>query len=508
MKNKLLFILTVPLVLAVFSISGCKKMLDQKPLGRLSQADLQGGYEGKVFGLYAALRDQFGAANAWAFVLINNTRSDDASAGSNNGDNAGAAPMYDNFQYAKDNWLMSNQWSKHYQIIGLANNIIVDIDLAKLTDPASLQQKAEAKFFRAWSYFALVREFGKVPMINFRVYKDSDADVAKSDESEIYALIDADLMDAEANLPLNWDASHIGRVTRGTAFALHARSYLFRSNWAAALSASQNVINSGQYGLFPDYFGQFTRVNENNRESIFEVQAKYSQPSDEANGYSVGFATIQGARGQGDWDLGWGENVPTPLLAAAFEKGDPRRGGTLLYLDSANAPYGEIIPRSGLVGDLSPTVFYFTKKGVYTDPADRAAFRNRQGPWMNVRLIRYGEVLITAAEAANELGGPANQALAVDYVEQLRARARNGNASVLPKINFVSQAQMREAIRHERRVELGMENERFWDLVRWGIAKDIFQALNINYQDKHKYLPIPQGEIDKSKKLVQNPDYQ
>jgi hypothetical protein len=127
---------------------------------------------------------------------------------------------------------------------------------------------------------------------------------------------------------------------------------------------------------------------------------------------------------------------------------------------------------------------------------------------MNVRLIRYGEVLVTAAEAANELGGPANEALAVDYIEMLRARAREGDNSVLPKINFVSQVQMRDAIRQERRIELAMENERFWDLVRWGTAKDVFKALGTNYEDKHRYLPIPQGEIDKSKKLLQNPDYQ
>ncbi|HKG67251.1 MAG TPA: RagB/SusD family nutrient uptake outer membrane protein, partial [Segetibacter sp.] len=278
-NNKRILILFIPLIVLAFGISGCKKMLDQKPLGRLSQEDLQGrGFEGQVFGLYADLRDQFADANSWAFILINNIRSDDASAGSNSGDNAGSAPMYDNFNYAKDNWLLGNQWTKHYHIIGLANNIILAIDSAKLSDPLSLEQRAEAKFFRAWSYFALVREFGKVPKIDFKVYKDADADVKNSDEGEIYALIDEDLTDAEANLPLSWDASHIGRVTRGTAQALHARYYLFRSNWAAALSSCQSVIASNQYSLFPDFFGQFTRINENNKESIFEVQAKYTQP--------------------------------------------------------------------------------------------------------------------------------------------------------------------------------------------------------------------------------------
>lgn len=143
MKNKRILILFIPLIVLAFGISGCKKMLDQKPLGRLSQEDLEGrGFEGQVFGLYADLRDQFADANSWAFILINNIRSDDASAGSNSGDNAGSAPMYDNFNYAKDNWLLSNQWTKHYHIFGLANNIILAIDSAKLSDPLSLQQRA------------------------------------------------------------------------------------------------------------------------------------------------------------------------------------------------------------------------------------------------------------------------------------------------------------------------------------------------------------------------------
>ncbi|MES1215419.1 MAG: RagB/SusD family nutrient uptake outer membrane protein [Bacteroidota bacterium] len=512
-KSINIFKAIIPILIIAFAISGCKKMLDQKPLGRLSQDDLAGGgFEGQIFGLYSALRGQFNDdAGAWAFVLANDTRSDDASAGSNNGDNAGAAPMYDNFQYAKDNWLLANGWTKHYEIIGKANNIIVAIDSANLSDPVSLQQRAEAKFFRAWSYFALVKEFGEVPKIDFRIYSDADADKPKASVDDIFALIDADLADAAANLPLNWDAAHIGRVTKGTAEALQARSYLFRSNWVAALAASQSVIASNQYSLFPDFFGQFTRSNENNAESVFEVQAVYTQQSDADNGYSVGYAEVQGVRGQGDWDLGWGENVPTPVLADAFEPGDPRRDATLIYIDSVNKPYGEVITRANLVGDLSPTVFYFKKKGVYTDPADRATFGNKHGLWMNVRLMRYAEVLLSAAEAANELGGAANDTLAVNYLEMVRARARNGDNSVLPKINYVSQDSMRSAIRHERRIELATEGERFWDLVRWGTAQATFNALGIPYADKNKYFPIPQGEIDKSNGLTgalkQNPNY-
>jgi hypothetical protein len=113
-----------------------------------------------------------------------------------------------------------------------------------------------------------------------------------------------------------------------------------------------------------------------------------------------------------------------------------------------------------------------------------------------------------AAEAANEVGGAQNTTDALAYLEMVRARARGGNNAVLPKVTTTSQALLRDAIRKERRSELAMENDRFFDLVRWGIAKDVFTALGKNYQDKNRYLPIPQPEVDKSAGVLkQNPDY-
>ncbi len=111
------------------------------------------------------------------------------------------------------------------------------------------------------------------------------------------------------------------------------------------------------------------------------------------------------------------------------------------------------------------------------------------------------------AESANEKGIPGE---AIDYLEQVRARARGTNSNILPKVTTTDQGELREAIRHERRVELGLEFDRFYDLVRWGIAKEVLHAAGkTNYQDKNALLPLPQTEIDKSKGvLVQNPDYQ
>jgi hypothetical protein len=88
----------------------------------------------------------------------------------------------------------------------------------------------------------------------------------------------------------------------------------------------------------------------------------------------------------------------------------------------------------------------------------------------------------------------------------IRARARNGDDAILPKVTYTSQAQMRTAIQHERRVEFGMEQERFYDLVRWDLAETVLGPLG--YQPKHRYFPIPQNAINAANgKLTQNPDY-
>ena len=125
---------------------------------------------------------------------------------------------------------------------------------------------------------------------------------------------------------------------------------------------------------------------------------------------------------------------------------------------------------------------------------------------VNFCYLRYADVVLMAAEAANEKNIPGE---AIDYLEMVRARARGSNTNILPKVTTTDQGELREAIRHERRVELGLEFDRFYDLVRWGIAADVLHAAGkVNYQAKNALLPLPQSEIDKSKGvLVQNPDY-
>jgi hypothetical protein len=477
-------------------VSGCSDFLDREPLGRYTEKDIPAGsFDSQVFSVYAKMR-AFGVC-AMPYLAIHNFRSDDADKGSSTTDGTQQENVYDNFQYVKDEWLMNSYWSDHYALIVAANAVIADIDSVKASDAPTLTNRAEAKFMRAHAYFDLVRTYGEVPKIDFKVNVSAQANIKKSPVSEIFALIDADLQEAAAALPATWEPKYIGRLTRGAAQALHAKTYMWRSNWPAALAAARQVISSGVYSLATDYSSIFRETGENNSESIFEIQAIYTVTQ---TNLGVEYAQHQGVRGSGAWDLGWGWNTPSEALAAAFEKEDPRKDATLLYAGRVNTPYNEAVP-----APTTNTPRPYWNKKVYTNPAIRQSTSSRFGQWMNVRVIRYADVLLWAAEASNETGD-ATSALA--YLEMVRARARGGNSSILPKITVTDQARLRDIIRQERRVELGMENERFFDLVRWGIAETTMRAAGKTYQPRNRYLPIPQPEIDKSGGvLVQNPEY-
>lgn len=478
---------------SLLGLAGCEDFLDRKPLGRYTQDDLtSGSFESQVFAAYAGLR-HFGISGL-PLAAIHNFRSDDADKGSSVSDGIDAENIYDKFQYTKDHWLVNSYWTGHYALISQANNVIAAADELTNPDQATMINRAEAKFLRAFAYFNLVRTFGQVPKIDFRVTDPAQANVPKATEAEIYALIDADLQDAAANLPAGWPPQFVGRLTNYAAKGLQAKTFLYRKNWSAALSAAKAAM-AGPYNLDTPYERIFREEGENSSESLFEIQAVYTQAQ---TNLGVQYAQIQGVRGAGAWDLGWGWNTPNESLAAAFEEGDPRKDATLLYSGRVNTPYNENVPPK----TANVPRDYWNKK-TYTNPGVRNATNNRFGLWMNVRILRFADVVLMAAEAANELG---NTQEALDYLEMVRARARGNNANVLPEVTTTDPVALREAIRHERRVELGMEGERFFDLVRWGIAQQVLGPLG--YQNRNRFMPIPQGEIDKSNGvLVQNPEY-
>jgi hypothetical protein len=487
--------------------TGCKDFLDTQRQGEYTTENYpypQGGtpYDQFLFSAYDALRAYNFVSDG--FMVVTSIRSDDADKGSTPTDGGADVIGMDNFP-AITNGRVNTLWSEYYVMINRCNKIIDEVNnnTEIVATPAmKLQAEAEAKFLRAYSYFFLVRAYGRVPLVD--KISDVVANVKQSEPAEIYALIESDLQFAAVNLPLSWDKKFIGRSTKGAANGLLAKVYLYQKKWAMAMASANAVMNSGQYDLSTPYAKIFSEDGENSRESVFEIQGTASATVKSANG--IQYASIQGVRGSGVWNMGWGWNMPSAALEAAYEPGDPRKTRTILYTSTATTPgitmYGETTP----VGLPNPK---YNQK-VYTSPGFRASINDNFGYWMNVRILRYADVVLMYAEAANEVGGAGNITAAQTALNSVRARARNGNNAILPNVTTTDQAALRNAIRQERRVELAMEHERFFDIVRWGIDAEAMQAAGKTAYNpnRDRLLPIPQQQIDLSKGiLVQNPGY-
>lgn len=491
---------------AITLFTGCEKFLDRKPLTATVDDLPGGGLEGKVLGLYGAIRNSKSEPyvgdgfQSIPYVAMNGFRSDDAEIVSDPGASAWHQ-TYDNFQYTKDDWGAGMYWSKHYILIGLVNDAL-DVAANQTTpDPATPLLTAEARFFRAYAYFDLVRTYGEVPKIDFKINTPSDGHVAKTSVANIYALIDDDLTYAEQHLPLNWSGTgYAGRLTTGAAKSLHAKTLLYRQQWGQALALCEQVIGSTQYSLVTPYWQIFKKEGELNAESIWEIQS--SKTAGDGDTYWSRLGQCQGVRGSGTWDLGWGWNTPTAALVGSYETGDVRKDATILYSNqsdggSSTGGYGLVVPN--LTNALYWNKKVYNKYDDYIAAGQGTPNNEFQNTWINQRVLRFADVLLMAAEAANEVGGAANEANAVTWTNMIRNRAGLGN------ISFVDKATMRTAIKKERRAEFAMEYERFFDLVRWGDALSVLGPLG--YQNKHRFYPIPTGALSDNPQLVQNSEW-
>jgi hypothetical protein len=517
-NNKIFFGVFLALI-AFASLTGCKKFLDRKPLSATLD-DYGSVVDGQAVGMYSIF-------NTWAgfttlpWIDFNAIRDDDGQKGSKVDDGAEINTEFETFAYTKDDWATNTYWSDHYYLINKANRLLHDADSLKLTDGASLRNIGEAHFFRAFAYFELVKAYGEVPKIDF-YYTDAAKGIRpKSTVADIYALIDRDLDSASKLLPLSWFNSTTGqnpfpgRLTSGAAATLWAQTYLFRQNWAQVLGLCNLVMGSTQYNLLPNFIDVWKDgvggAGKNSKESILETQEYIGAGG--APDYSTAYGTCQNVRvadGFSDrtWNLGWGWNAPTNVLVTNWSDTDPRKAATILYSGQsdggpATGGYGATLPPYVPGSKLEQP--YWNKK-VYSDPAMRSFTGHTtdgNAGWIDHRVLRYADVILMKAEAANEMS---DGATAEAMLELIRARARGGNNTVLPHIAYVNQAQMRTAIKNERHWEFAMEGYRFYDLVRWGDAVTVLGSLG--YTDRCKYYPIPQPVIDLSGNVIlQNPQW-
>lgn len=472
--------------------TGCKKsFLDVPPQGQPAATvfwKTQDDATKAVNSMYANLRGW--TEVAFAPIALESLGSDDTETGSDISD--GSVPFmntYNNFTVTSTQGQISDFWNGKYQQINLSNQVLDHIDTINMDAALKSRYIGEAKFLRAYAYFRLVRAFGDVPL-RLHLPKDaSEFNIPRTPKAQVWAAIETDLTDAASVLPQTYAGTDVGRATKGAALALHAKAALYQKKWADVLALTNQVMGMG-YSLFPSFEQQFRTNNENNSESVFEIQASLIQGNPDASNSQ--YSQVQGVRGMTGG--GWGFNVPTTDLANSFETGDPRRDATIIFR-------GETTPEGDAILASVPNPMYNQKSYV---PFSQYVSGFNEGAQQNIRVIRYADVLLMNAEAANELG---NSAQALTSLELVRARARGGNAGILPAVTTTDQAALRTAIYRERRSELAMEFDRYFDVIRQGRGKEVFGPLGFK-EGKNEVWPIPQSEIDLSAGvLTQNPGY-
>lgn len=428
-----------------------------------------------VNAMYANLRGW--TQVAFAPIAIESLGSDDTEKGSSPTD-ATFLNTYNNYTVSPTDGQLLEFWDGQYQSVNLANQVLDNIPDISIDQGLRDRYLAEAKFVRAYAYFRLTRAFGDVPL-RLNVPTDvEEYNLTRSPQADVYAQIEKDLAEAAAVLPPSYTGIDVGRATKGAALALHAKVAMYQNKWEDVLRLTGEVMTLG-YSLFPDFEQLFRVQNENSSESIFEIQATIVPGNPDASNSQ--YSQVQGVRGSTGG--GWGFNVPTEDLVAAFEEDDPRRDATIIFRGETT-PQGDVIPA---VGD-NPR--YNQKSYV---PFSQHVAGYNEGAEQNIRVIRYADVLLMNAEANNELG---NTEDALESLELVRARARGGDNSILPEVTTTDQEQLRRAIWHERRVELAMEFDRYFDVIRQGRGEEVFGPLG--WKPHNKFWPVPQTEIDLS----------
>ena len=380
---------------------------------------------------------------------------------------------------------LRNMWQWMYEAVNRCNYIMEFQDNIEFDNKTSVI--AQTRFLRAYYNFILVKWWGDVPMlVDQRIRFGEQYDIDRTPKAEVYALIEQDLMFAANNLP--YVQAETGRATKGAAEALLGKAYLYQDKFSDAATVLENLISNGPHRLLTseEYPMLFERDNENNAESVFEVQY-----SDVDGGSYDCFQCLEGnyasyfngPRGfvdaTGKFDAGYSFNVPTQEVVDAFEAGDLRLETSILDIEQyiADNPGSSYAAEQG----YEQTGYFNRKIMARKGDLDKSdpALTNPD----NYRAIRYADVLLMAAEALNR--GSISDARALGYLNEVRNRA------LLPDL-ATSGSNLTNDIYKERRVELVGEGHRFFDLVRTGRA---VQEIDGFQTDKHELFPIPIEEM-------------
>jgi hypothetical protein len=492
-------------------------------------------------------------------------------------------PLYNGTLNANDNEPYRWMWQKPYENIRRVNVFMANVNQSPISDNLKQQSKAEARFLRAWYYSILLKNFGGIPIIGDTVYTaDQIINPPRNGYEDCVNYIVSECRAAASVLPISYGSQDFGRITKGACLGLISRTLLYaasplfnggnmgqtaeqrkvlgyaaedKNRWQLAAQAAKDIMDMGQYALYEDNttapgYG-FSRV------FLIRRNTEYLLPAMQGPNKTIESFALPTSRGVNPT-----QTAPSQNLAEAFGM---INGKALTDPTSGYNPQNPFVNRdprfnytfifngtvwySSTTGTKIPVNIFFTKNSNGTEtPASDASLIWLPGYYWRkmmddntannggnntdrcLPLIRYAEILLNYAEAANEMG---NTSIAYDQLKLIRKRAgiQAGSDGLYGLKSGMTKEEMRAILQNERQVELAWEDHRYWDVRRWKtapqtqnvdmkamkIVKDgantIYSVIPINinvrhiFRDPYYFFPIMQSEIAKNPNMIQNPGY-
>lgn len=562
-------------------VSSCSKTYESVPLGQQVTPDLAFdprdslGKNAMTYLLNTYLQSLQNAHNRIGGNYLD-AASDDAVS------SAGGLPAVQSMStgaYTSTNTNADDDWTSNYTNIRSATVFIVNINqvpmLEKLPNGQSARSafRSEARFLRAWLYFGLLKRYGGVPLLGDAIRQLTDnAQLPRNtfEECVNYIVSECDNIKDSLRTAAMVNGSTYGRITRGAAMALKAEVLLFAASplynggnidngnpltgyasydinrWKLAADAAKDIISKGEYKLMPVFKDVFTSQAApvgTNTETIFWVQVGTNMDV-EKNNAPAGY-TSAGGKGITSPTQGLVDAFPTDSgyaitdAASGYNPGqpydhrDPRLDQTVfhngsLWLNRAVQTYDGGLDKPGGTVQQTKTGYYMRKfMGAFESvPSNPPSYSNTVHDFVH---FRYAGVLLAYAEAANEFSGPTADVYNILYALRQRAGIFPGPGNHYGLKQGMTQAEMRDVIRNERRVELAFEEHRYWDLRRWKIAAQQYNTaplggmdiqlsssgqlfynpipvLTTKFRDPQMYFyPIPYNEVVRNPRMKQNP---
>jgi hypothetical protein len=506
---------TICMIVGFLMFNSCND-LDLVPLDKLTADQYYktaAEFDGGMFAAYSSIQDFWGTSTetlgeSGEYWKISDVVSDDVNA-EPNADNI--SKDANNLNIRASDIPYAAAYTQIYEGIFRCNTVLEHLDMEnELTDDEKKLYEGEAKFLRAWFHFEALKLWGTPPLVVATFKSLNSLSVPNATEEQLFTQILDDFNVAFENLPDAWDAANTGRATKWAARAYTGKVNVWQNNMDGAITAFEDVIANGvgaagKYGLIDtgdpiqDLEDVFAFDNENNQESIFEIQ--FGGPHSDDNvwvfddTHSESFKASQGTGRSMYWDAGGfttsegdgGKNgwwTPTTDLVSTFEPGDARLSSFIYQAGDTYYVWNSAVIEKDFDPGWSSTGYVVKKYGGKRNVAAGDFSGNNQGNFNNERMFRFAELKLLYAEALLAEGRAPE---ATTQINDIRNRA---GLTDLPGVATLADLQK------EKRLELCFEGHRWFDIRRWGIGAAIYGS---TWDDKFVVFPIPQSEIDRTK---------